>query len=175
MKAHVYEKGMLAVGIGVLVACGLALVYASVALGFHLPGRTAQIVPQDVYRVAPFNQPGVRQTGPDSYEVVMVAQTWAFVPGEVRVPVGADVTFTATSVDIIHGLNVEGTRLNLMLIPGQVTRNSIRFSRPGVYLIICHEYCGTGHHHMVGRVVVEPATSASSDSSATIAVGSPVQ
>ncbi|HLV27096.1 MAG TPA: cytochrome c oxidase subunit II [Gemmatimonadales bacterium] len=175
MKAHVYEKGMLAVGLGVLVACAAALVYASVALGLHLPGRTAQIVPQDVYRVPPFNQTGVRQTGPNAYEVVMVAQAWAFVPGEVRVPVGSDVTFTATSVDIIHGLNVEGTRLNLMLIPGQVTRNSIRFNRPGEYLIICHEYCGIGHHHMFGKVVVEPVASASAGSSAVTTPGSLVR
>lgn len=166
MKAHTYEKGMLAVGIAVLLACGAALIYASVGMGIHLPGRAGTIVPQQVYRTPPFDQPGVRQTGPNQYEVVMIAQTWAYLPAEVRVPQGAEVTFTATTADIIHGLNVEGTRLNMMLIPGQISRNTYTFREPGEFLIICHEYCGAGHHLMAGRVIVEPANVASATTTA---------
>lgn len=157
MKAHSYENSFLAVGLLVLVACGLALVYATVGMNMHLPGRVGRLDPARVYQTPPFTQPGVRQTGPDSYEAVMVAQTWTFVPAEIRVPVGARVTFVATTVDIIHGFNVEGTRLNMMLIPGQISRNSYTFTEPGEHLLICHEYCGIGHHLMAGRVVVEPA------------------
>ena len=167
MKAHTYEKAVLVVGIGLLAACGAALIYASVATGIHLPGASGRIDPRQAYTTPPFDQPGVRQTGPNAYEVVMIAQAWAFLPQEVRVPVGADVTFTATSADIIHGFNVEGTRLNMMLVPGEISRNDYRFERPGTYLIICHEYCGLGHHLMAGRVVVEPArTAAAGDTTA---------
>ena len=67
----------------------------------------------------------------------------------------AEITFTATSADVLHGFHVEGTRLNMMLIPGQVSRNTYTFQQPGEYVIICHEYCGLGHHTMFGKVVVE--------------------
>ncbi|HEX6107333.1 MAG TPA: cytochrome c oxidase subunit II [Gemmatimonadales bacterium] len=157
MKVHTYEKGFLAVGILVLLACLAALLYATAGAGIHLPGRAGRIDPKQVYRTPPFDRPGVREVAPGRYEAVIVGQTWIFNPPEIRVPAGAEVIFTATTVDVIHGFNVEGTRLNMMLIPGQISRNSYRFDDPGEYLIICHEYCGLGHHTMAGKVVVEPA------------------
>jgi cytochrome c oxidase subunit 2 len=104
---------------------------------------------------APFDNPGIRQTGPNSYEVVMIGQVWVFLPNEIRVPAGSEVTFVATSNDVIHGIHVEGTRVNMMLIPGQVARNTYIFKEPGEHLLICHEYCGVGHHTMFGKVIVE--------------------
>jgi cytochrome c oxidase subunit 2 len=157
MKVHTYEKAFLAVGIVVLVACLTALLYATVAMGIHLPGPSGRIDPRAVLRTPPFNRPGVREIAPGHYEAVVIAQTWMFNPPVIRVPVGAQVDFTVTTVDVIHGFNVEGTRLNMMLIPGQVSRNSYRFTEPGEHLLICHEYCGLGHQTMAGRVIVEPA------------------
>jgi cytochrome c oxidase subunit II len=155
MKVHTYEKAFLAVGLVLLAGCALALVYASVVHGLHLPGDSGRIRPDQVYQTPPFHEPGVRQIGPGRYEVVMVGQAWSFNPAEIRVPVGALVTFTATSLDVLHGLHVEGTRLNMMLIPGQISQMNYTFREPGERLIICHEFCGVGHHFMYGRVIVE--------------------
>lgn len=155
MKVHTYEKAFLITGAVVLVLCAAALVYATLGMGMHLPGRVAQIDPSKVYQTAPFNSPGVRQTGAGRYEVVLVAQAWAFMPSEIRVPRDAEVTFTATSADVIHGLEIERTRVNMMLIPGQVGRLTHTFHEPGEYLLLCHEYCGMGHHTMYGKVIVE--------------------
>jgi cytochrome c oxidase subunit 2 len=58
-------------------------------------------------------------------------------------------------VDIVHGFYVDGTRINLMLLPGQISQLEYTFRRPGEHLLICHEYCGAGHHAMVGRVIAE--------------------
>ena len=157
MKAHTYEKAMLTVGIVILVVCGAALIYATLGEHIHLPGDAGRIDPRAVYTTAPFDQPGVRMTAPGKYEAVMIAQAWAFIPREIRVPAGAEITFTATTIDILHGFNIEGTRLNMMLIPGQISRNTYTFDEPGEHLLICHEYCGIGHHLMYGRVIVEPA------------------
>lgn len=155
MKVHTYEKGFLAVGGVLLVACLFALLYASVAHGIRLPGRVATIDPARVYQTPPFDKPGLRQVGPREYVAVMVGQAWAFNPAEIRVPRGSTVTFRATSIDVLHGMNVEGTRVNLMLIPGQIGESTQRFDEPGEFLIICHEYCGIGHHTMAGKVIVE--------------------
>lgn len=155
MNIHTYEKAFLTLGGVLLVACLLALLYASLAMGIHLPGRAGMVDPERLSTTAPFDAPGVRQTGPNRVEVVMIGQVWVFVPNEVRVPLGAEVTFTATSADVLHGFHVDGTRVNMMLIPGQISRARYRFEEPGRYLIICHEYCGVGHHTMFGTVIVE--------------------
>jgi cytochrome c oxidase subunit II len=155
MKIHTYEKAFLTAGAGLLVACAMALVYATVAHGIHLPGRAGIIDPKSVYQTPPFDNPGVRQTGPNRYEVVLVSSAWAFNPAEIRVPAGAEVTFIGTATDVIHGFNVEGTRVNVMMIPGQISRVVHTFREPGEYLTICHEFCGLGHHLMAGKVIVE--------------------
>lgn len=155
MKVHTYEKAFLVVGAGMLVVCGAALVYASVAHGIHLPGRDATLDPAAVYQTPPFDSPGVHRTGPGTYDVVLVGQAWSFNPAELRIPVGAHVTFIGTAVDVLHGFNIEGTRVNMMLIPGQVSRNTYVFREAGEFLMICHEFCGIGHHFMAGKVVVE--------------------
>lgn len=155
MKVHTFEKAFLGVGGALLAACVAALVYATVVHGIHLPGRAGRVDPQTVRTTAPFDRPGVRQVGPGRYEAVVVGQVWSFVPAEIRVPAGAEVTFVATSPDVLHGFHVEGTRINMMLIPGQVSRTTYRFREPREHLVICHEYCGVGHHTMYGRVIVE--------------------
>jgi len=53
------------------------------------------------------------------------------------------------------GFEIARTRVNMMLIPGQVGRLTHVFREPGEYLLICHEYCGMGHHTMSGKVIVE--------------------
>jgi len=157
MKIHVYEKGFLAAGLVVLIGCMSALAYASFGRHIHLPGVAGQVDPRNLSNTPPFDQPGVREVAPGQYEVVVIGRYWSFTPAQVRVPAGADITFIATSADVLHGFNIEGTRLNMMLIPGQISRNTYRFDEPGEYLLICHEYCGIGHHTMAGRVIVEAA------------------
>ena len=155
MKVHSYERAFLVVGAVMLGVFGGALTYASVALGIHLPGAVSRVDPATVRSTPPFDATGVRQTGPDRYEVVMLASAWQFQPAEIRVPAGAEVTFLATSTDVIHGVHVDDSRVNMMLIPGQVSRNTYTFEEPGEYLMVCHEYCGLNHHNMYGKVVVE--------------------
>ena len=155
MKVHSYEKAFLGVGAVLLVGCLGALLYASTMAGAHLPGHHDRIDPAAVFQTPPFDQPGVRQTGPDRYEAVVIGQAFGFIPAEIRVPRGATVTFLSTSRDVLHGFHIERTRVNVMLIPGQVSRVDHRFDEPGEHLLICHEYCGVGHHTMHGRVIVE--------------------
>lgn len=162
MKVHRYERAFLTAGGVVLLACMAALVYATVGLEIHLPTTEGRVDPARIAETEPFDAPGVRQIDANTWEVVIVARAWSFTPVEIRVPANAEIIFTATTTDVIHGLNVEGTRLNMMLIPGQISRNRYTFDEPGEHLIICHEYCGLGHHLMSGRIIVEPATTTAS-------------
>jgi cytochrome c oxidase subunit 2 len=73
------------------------------------------------------------------------------------VPAGRPVRFRLTSADVVHGFMVAGTNANAMVMPGYVTQFTTAFPTPGDYLIVCHEFCGNGHHAMFGRVLVEEA------------------
>lgn len=155
MRVHQYEKAFLGVSIVLLIACAIALVYSTVVMGIHLPGSHGRIDPARLTETPPFDQPGVREVAPGEYEVVMIGRAWSFEPNEIRIPAGSRVTFIASSTDVIHGIQVTNTRINVMLIPGQISRVEYTFREPGEHLLICHEYCGLGHHTMGGRVIVE--------------------
>ncbi len=155
MTVERIEKAFLILSAAMLIAFLGALFYSSVAMGMHLPGREGEIVPTDVRNTPPFDQPGVHEVGAGEYEVVVLGRAWGFEPSEIRIPAGSRVTFISTATDVIHGFHVEGTRMNAMLIPGQITRLTYEFDEPGEHLIICHEYCGIGHHLMYGRLIVE--------------------
>jgi cytochrome c oxidase subunit 2 len=153
-NAERYEKAFLGLSAVMLVLFLGALFYAATAMGISLPSRAGELDPNEVRTTPPFDDPGIRQLGPDRYEVVMIGQAWGFVPRELTLPAGAEIVFRVTSPDVIHGFDVEGTRLNAMLIPGQITELSYTFREPGKHLIICHEYCGIGHHEMYGTIEV---------------------
>ncbi|WP_346773940.1 cytochrome c oxidase subunit II [Brevibacillus sp. SYP-B805] len=95
------------------------------------------------------------QTGPNTYKATMVAQMFSFVPNELSIPVGSTVHFELTSPDVVHGLFIPNTNVNIMVIPGHITEFTYTFHSKGDYLILCHEYCGAGHHLMMGRLLVQ--------------------
>lgn len=134
--------GIVGIGIGALVA------------GVHVPSPAGRIDPRTLSTTPPFDQPGLRDLGGGKYEAVVIARAWQFQPNEIQVPVGATVTFTLASPDVIHGFVLTGTNANVMVIPGQISQVTARFDQPGEYLWVCHEYCGFGHHQMYGKVVV---------------------
>ena len=101
------------------------------------------------------NDPGVWEVGPNRYEAVIVAFEGGFDPSEIRVPLGSEVTFRARSVDLVHGLAVEGTEVELQLEPREWVQASHTFTEAGEYRLLCHIYCGGGHPAMLGSVVVE--------------------
>jgi len=149
------EKIFLTLSASMLLVFLGALFYSAFAMGMHLPGRSGMVDPTTVRATPPFDQPGVREVGPGRYEVVILGMAWAYDPSEIRIPAGAEVTFIATGTDVVHGLQIDGTRVNFMLIPGQIARVTYTFDEPGEHRIVCHEYCGLGHHLMHGVVIVE--------------------
>jgi cytochrome c oxidase subunit 2 len=87
-----------------------------------------------------------------SVTVRAIAQQYSFSPQCIVVPPDTPITFRATSADVIHGLIIEGTNINTMLIPGYVSVLNARFDKPGEHLMPCHEFCGVGHQGMWANV-----------------------
>lgn len=153
---YLYELAWILPSIALPVGMLAALLVTAFGAGIHVPSIAGRVDPTKVAETPPFDKPGVVQTGPLRYEVRLVGQIWSFTPNEIRVPVGATVTFVATSRDVIHGLFIPSANVNVMLIPGQIARVTARFDREGEFFMACHEYCGIAHHTMGGRVIVEP-------------------
>lgn len=155
MKVDLYEKVWMWVAGGLVVVFVGAVVYTGVVQAVHPPSHLETIDPRAVRTDPRFASPGVRERADGSVEVVVLAQMFAFVPGEIRVPAGRRVTFRLTSADVIHGFQIVGTGANAMVVPGYVTEFAVTFPEPGEYLIVCNEYCGLAHHVMSGKLIVE--------------------
>ncbi len=87
-----------------------------------------------------------------------IGQQYSFTPQCVVVPADTPITFRATSADVVHGLLIEGTNINTMLVPGYVSVLPIRFMAPGEHVMPCQEFCGIGHQGMWGKVKVVEKT-----------------
>jgi cytochrome c oxidase subunit II len=61
-----------------------------------------------------------------------------------------------SSRDVQHGFSLVMVphSLNFQLLPGYITQINISPDSVGEYPIMCNEYCGLGHHLMLGRIIV---------------------
>lgn len=152
MKIHKLEKIILIIG-GVTLFFFLSVLFLqNFMLGSHHSTAIETVDPKKIDKTAPFNKPGLKKVSGKEwdYELVIVASVFQYAPSEVEIPVGAKVKIIATPKDVIHGLEVVGTNINLMLEPGLVTEKVATFRKKGKYLVLCNEYCGNGHHYMSG-------------------------
>jgi cytochrome c oxidase subunit 2 len=83
-----------------------------------------------------------------------IGQQYSFTPACIVVPAQTPITLRATSADVVHGLLIEGTNINTMLVPGYVSEQLMRFENTGEHLMPCQEFCSFGHEGMWGRVKV---------------------
>ncbi|MFD1848522.1 cytochrome c oxidase subunit II [Oceanobacillus bengalensis] len=155
MKMHRFEEIFLIIGVAILVLSMVVTGYQTFALEMGPPSHTETIDPQKVDETAPFDNPGVFQTGDNEYEVVMTLQVFSFTPNQIEVPVGSEVTFTMTSKDVTHGFQIAGTNVNAMVMPGHIQKITETFDEPGEYLVLCNEYCGAGHQMMATTITVK--------------------
>ncbi|SDY80150.1 cytochrome c oxidase subunit 2 [Evansella caseinilytica] len=155
MKMHLDEKIWLIISFGMIIGFMLFTGYQTFVLGMGPPSHMETIDPQKVDETAPFDNPGVYQIGEKEYEVVMILEVFRFQPGEIEIPVGSTVHFTMTSKDVVHGFQVADTNLNAMVMPGHIQKISQTFHEPGEYLVLCNEYCGTGHQFMATTITVK--------------------
>lgn len=93
-----------------------------------------------------------------SVTVRAIGQQYSFTPQCIVVPSETPIRFRATSADVVHGLLIEGTNINTMLVPGYVSELPIRFKTPGDHMMPCQEFCGIGHQGMWGKVKVVDKT-----------------
>ncbi len=145
------EKRALVTSLALLLFFFVLIVYAAKGLKIDLPTCITD--------VQPFKEGRLIQHAPKRYELHIVARMWFFDfnqgQTEIEIPAGSTVDIYLTSLDVVHGMHINGTTVNLMAIPGTVNYARYKFEKPGVYHVVCHEFCGVGHHAMQGKIVVK--------------------
>lgn len=157
-----YERNWMRFSAALLVVFFATVSIAGFAMGFQVNGADQEVDPRTVLDAEPWATPGLREISPGNYQAYVVAQTWSFAPRELEVPVGSTVEILVTSPDLQHGFKITDTNVNMMVVPGQVSKITYTFDEVGEFPYLCHEYCGRGHAAMFGVVKVVPATASDS-------------
>ncbi|PID23966.1 cytochrome c oxidase subunit II [Sporosarcina sp. P7] len=165
MHLHKYEKVWIVFGLASLVLFLLIIGFAAFWKGTHPQSHIETIDPQNVEANESF-QPdnlGLTEVADGKYVVNMVASAFNYDLGKeedgtatktIRVPKGSTVLFQVTSKDVVHGFQVAGTNVNMMVEPGHISRFESVMKNNGEFTVVCNEYCGIGHHLMFGTVEV---------------------
>jgi cytochrome c oxidase subunit 2 len=155
MNVELYERIWMWAATGLIVMFLGAIFLTAGLQAVHPPSHLETMDPTALVNYPEFANPAV-VTRPDGSVVVsVVAETYAFTPDPIEVPANQPVTFRVTSSDVVHGFEIVGTNANAMAVPGYVSQFTVTFTRPGEYIIACHEYCGILHHGMVGKLIVK--------------------
>ncbi len=80
-------------------------------------------------------------------------------PQNLTVPAGKLIEFNVTSGDVNHGFGIYDDQGRLLIqvqvMPGYTNQLRYRFLAPGVYHILCMEFCGYAHHLMTTTIHAE--------------------
>lgn len=104
----------------------------------------------------------VRNEGPRNYPVVrppaggdvyMVARPCDFWP-IIELEEGMSYRFHLSSMDWEHGFSLQPANINIQIVPKYEHVFTLTPNSSGEFSVICNEYCGIGHHLMIGKIQV---------------------
>ncbi len=99
---------------------------------------------------------------PPGSDIYLQAAMWSWQP-VLRLQQGAEYVLHLSSVDVNHGFHLFPLNINFQVVPGYDYGLRVTPSQSGEFEIICNEFCGVGHHLMVGKVIVAPSSLAAAE------------
>ena len=91
---------------------------------------------------------------PPGSHVYLQAMMWQWLP-ILKLEKGVEYTLHLSSIDVNHGFSLFPLNINFQVVPGYDYGLRITPNEAGEFKIICNEFCGIGHHMMVGKIIVE--------------------
>jgi cytochrome c oxidase subunit 2 len=164
------EGSWTALAVVIVVGLAVAAAFAGIHQATMPQARVETVDPRTLALSGEFVETNLGTTVEldGSVTVRALGQRYSFVPQCILVPTQTPITIRATSADVIHGLLIEGTNVNTMLVPGYVSIIKARFDEPAEHLMPCHEFCSVGHEGMWGKVqAIDKAAFANKASSNT--------
>jgi cytochrome c oxidase subunit 2 len=98
----------------------------------------------------------------DSVTIDVTGRKWSwsfdypqgFTNDTLVVPVHQPVRLRLTSTDVIHSFFIPAFRQKADVVPGRYHSLWFEAVKPGVYPVLCTQYCGTSHSYMLSAVKV---------------------
>ena len=90
---------------------------------------------------------------PPGSDVYLQAAMWQWTP-ILRLEKGAEYVLHLSSVDLNHGFSLFPLNINFQVVPGYDYGLRVTPNEAGEFEIICNEFCGIGHHTMIGKIHV---------------------
>ena len=93
---------------------------------------------------------------PAGSDIYMFGRLWEWWP---VLELEKDKTYRLhlSSLDWLHGFSLQPTNINIEVHPGYEMVVTLKPNKTGEFGVVCNEFCGVGHHTMVGRIYVVDA------------------
>jgi cytochrome c oxidase subunit II len=159
-------------GTWIAIALTWCLIMFAMMVGWHVWGN--QNLSTETYRTTPDQFMAKTQAMVDKYtvrietdenktpvvappagsDVYLIARLWSFYP-VLELEKGKTYKLHLTSMDYNHGFSLQPANINIQIVPGFEHVVTVTPNQSGTYSVVCNEYCGIGHHTMVGRIYVK--------------------
>ncbi|MDK1031383.1 MAG: ethylbenzene dehydrogenase-related protein [Planctomycetia bacterium] len=102
---------------------------------------------------------GPANTTPDDQEprvITILAKRFVYNPSQITIDEGELITLRLESLDVSHGLYLDGYEINIKARPGKVGKATFVADKTGRFSFRCSETCGEFHPYMIGYLTVGP-------------------
>jgi cytochrome c oxidase subunit 2 len=90
---------------------------------------------------------------PAGTDVYLIARLWQWWP-ILELEKNKDYRLHIMSMDWLHGFSLQPVNMNIEIHPNYEMVVTLTPDQTGEFGIVCNEYCGIGHHTMVGKIYV---------------------
>lgn len=108
------------------------------------------------YRVGTDSASGIPIVAPPPGDVYLLARRFQWYP-ILELKKGETYRIHLSSTDLQHGFSLpqDVFSLNFQVLPGYLYVVTLTPQEAGEFPVVCNEFCGAGHHTMVGKIVVK--------------------
>ena len=90
---------------------------------------------------------------PPGSDVYLIARLWQWWP-IIEFEKDQSYRLHISSMDWLHGFSLQPVNINLQIHPGYEMVLTVTPNQSGEFGIVCNEFCGIGHHTMIGKIYV---------------------
>ncbi len=91
---------------------------------------------------------------PVGSDVYMLGRLWQWYP-ILELEKNQTYRLHLSSMDWQHGFSLQPVNINLQVVPGYEMVVTMTPDQAGEFTVVCNEYCGIGHHMMLGKIYVK--------------------
>ncbi len=91
---------------------------------------------------------------PAGSDVYLLGRLWEWWP-ILELEKGKTYRLHMSSMDWQHGFSLQPANINIQVHPDYEMVLTMTPDKAGEYGIVCNEYCGVGHHQMLGKIYVK--------------------